>query len=62
MKFLRSLPVLLLVAMAVAALPARAEEFYMKDGSKVVGKIVAYEKDSFRVETSFGIEIGRAHV
>ena len=34
-----------------------AEEFYMKDGSKVVGKIVAYEKDSFRVETSYGIAI-----
>lgn len=57
MKFPRSLLSLLLVAMAVAALPARAEEFYMKDGSKVVGKIVAYEKDSFRVETSFGIAI-----
>lgn len=29
----------------------------MKDGTKIVGKIVAYEKDSFRVETSFGIAI-----
>lgn len=54
---LRSLSALLLVALAAAALTARAEEFYMKDGSKVVGKIVAYEKDSFRVETSFGIAI-----
>ncbi len=37
--------------------PLCAEEFYLKDGSKIVGKIVAYEKDSFRVETSFGIAI-----
>lgn len=41
----------------VAPNAATAEEFYLKDGSKVEGKIVGYEKDSFRVETSFGIAI-----
>ena len=57
MKSWRSLPAPLLAATLLVALPAPAEEFHMKDGSKVVGKIVAYEKDSFRVETSFGIAI-----
>src|SRR3990167_3137695 len=46
-----------LLVTALLALPAAAEEFYLKDGTKLVGKIVAYEKDSFRVETSFGIAI-----
>src|SRR3990172_3635015 len=46
-----------LLVTALLALPAAAEEFYLKDGTRLVGKIVAYEKDSFRVETSFGIAI-----
>lgn len=46
-----------LAATLLLAQPAAAEEFYMKDGTRIVGKIVAYEKDSFRVETSFGIAI-----
>lgn len=33
---------------------ARSEEFILKDGTRIVGRIVAYESDSFRVETSFG--------
>lgn len=41
----------------LAGLPTTAEEFYLKDGTKLVGKIVAYEKDAFRVETSFGLAI-----
>jgi hypothetical protein len=56
MKTWRCLPLLLAMAWPAAPLVS-AEEFYMKDGTKVVGKIVAYEKDSFRVETSFGIAI-----
>ncbi|HKZ51680.1 MAG TPA: hypothetical protein VJ085_00215 [Candidatus Acidoferrales bacterium] len=47
----------LFVAGLFIALPAAAEEFYLKDGSKIVGKIVAYETDSFRVETSFGFAV-----
>jgi hypothetical protein len=34
-----------------------AEEFYLKDGTRIVGKIVAYEEGSFRVETSFGFAV-----
>ena len=47
----------LFVAGLFITLPAAAEEFYLKDGSKIVGKIVAYETDSFRVETSFGFAV-----
>ncbi|HSC77204.1 MAG TPA: hypothetical protein VLB32_01465 [Candidatus Acidoferrales bacterium] len=48
---------LLIAALVLVAAPARAEEFLLKDGTKIVGKIVGYEKDAFRVETSFGIAI-----
>jgi hypothetical protein len=41
----------------LAGLPLRAEEFHLKDGTRIVGKIVGYEKDAFRVETSFGLAI-----
>jgi hypothetical protein len=51
-RFLLSVAFVLL-----GAAPIFAEEFFLKDGTKIVGKIVAYEKDSFRVETSFGIAI-----
>lgn len=37
--------------------PAAGEEFHLKDGSTIVGKIVAYEEDSFRIETSFGFAV-----
>jgi hypothetical protein len=33
---------------------ARGDEFHLKDGSKVVGTIVSYENDSFKVQTSYG--------
>lgn len=52
-----ALPVFLIVALLTLALPLAGEEFYLKDGSKIVGTIVAYEKDSFRVETSFGFAV-----
>ncbi len=48
---------ILLAFVLLGSAPLGAEEFYLKDGSKIVGKIVAYEKDSFRVETSFGVAI-----
>lgn len=48
---------LTLGAALLAALPLTAEEFYLKDGTKLVGKIVGFEKDAFRVETSFGMAI-----
>lgn len=33
---------------------ARADEIRLKDGTKIVGTIVGFENDSFRVETSYG--------
>lgn len=38
----------------VLAACLHAEEFLMKDGTRISGRIVAYKKDSFVVETSFG--------
>jgi hypothetical protein len=38
---------------------ARGEEITLKDGQKIVGTIVGYEKDMFRVETSYGIALVR---
>src|SRR5690349_7059861 len=36
---------------------ARADEIRLKDGSKIIGTIVGFENDSFRVETSYGFAI-----
>jgi len=45
------------VLVLLVGAPLGAEEFYLKDGTRIVGKVVGYEKDAFRVETSFGIAI-----
>ena len=37
----------------------RAEEIILKDGQKIVGTIVGYENDMFRVETGYGIALVR---
>lgn len=37
----------------------RAEEITLKDGRKIVGTIVGYEKDMFRIETDYGIALVR---
>lgn len=46
-----------MVAVLGVVATAAAEEFHLKDGSKIVGTVVGYEKDAFRVETSFGVAI-----
>jgi len=33
---------------------ARGDEFHLKDGSKIVGTIVGFENDAFKVQTSYG--------
>lgn len=38
---------------------AHAEEILLKNGQKIVGTIVGYENDMFRVETEFGIALVR---
>src|SRR5712692_2982851 len=40
--------------LAIAALPARADEIRLKDGKKLHGVIVAYEENMFKVKTDFG--------
>ncbi|HEV3253627.1 MAG TPA: hypothetical protein VG033_04425 [Candidatus Acidoferrales bacterium] len=45
--------------MLLDAPAARADELRLKDGTKIVGKIVGFEDDSFRVETSYGFALVR---
>ena len=40
--------------LAIAALPAWADEIRLKDGKKLYGVIVAYEENMFKVKTDFG--------
>jgi hypothetical protein len=40
-----------------AASPARADEFHLKDGSKIIGTIVGFENNAFKVQTSYGFAI-----
>jgi hypothetical protein len=42
-----------------ASAPTRAEEITLKDGQKIVGTIVGYEKEMFRVETAYGVALIR---
>jgi hypothetical protein len=48
----------LLCILAVAA-SAHADEFHLKDGSKIVGTIVGFEDGGFKVETSYGFAFVR---
>ncbi|MBI3406486.1 MAG: hypothetical protein HY046_13620 [Acidobacteria bacterium] len=48
-----------LVILLFAALPCAADEITLKDGTKLTGSIVGYEKDSFKVETSYGFALVR---
>lgn len=42
---------------------AHADEIHLKDGTKIIGTIVGYEKNSFRVKTAYGFaEIERSAV
>jgi hypothetical protein len=44
----------LVLAIAIVALPASADEIRLKDGKKLYGVIVAYEENMFKVKTDFG--------
>ena len=48
----------LLVVLGLGA-AARADEFRLKDGTKISGTIVGYENDSFKVETAYGFALVR---
>jgi len=60
MKCPRLIPRLLLIAALVwPAVPSSGEEILLKNGQKIVGTIVGYENDMFRVETEYGIALVR---
>lgn len=44
-------------AFLLAAVPCLADEIKLKDGTKIIGVIVGFEKDSFKVETSYGFAL-----
>jgi hypothetical protein len=48
---------LALLSLLFSADAARADEIRLKDGSKIIGTIVGFENDSFRVETSYGFAL-----
>ncbi len=48
---------LALLSLLIAAGAACADEIRLKDGSKIIGTIVGFENDSFRVETSYGFAL-----
>jgi hypothetical protein len=50
---------LALLSLLIAANAARADEITLKDGSRIVGTIVGFENDSFRVETTYGFALIR---
>jgi hypothetical protein len=49
---------LLGIFLALATI-ARADEIHLKDGSKIVGTIVDYEDESFKVQTAYGFAMVR---
>jgi hypothetical protein len=53
-KLIPALPLLLCL---IAVGTARADEIRLKDGTKIIGTIVGFENDSFRVETSYGFAL-----
>src|ERR1700730_9840643 len=53
----RVIPFLLLLAALANAASARADEIRLKDATKILGTIVGFENDSFRVETSYGFAL-----
>src|ERR1700692_1300666 len=46
-----------LLVLLFAAGSVRADEIRLKDGTKIIGTIVGFENDSFRVETSYGFAL-----
>jgi hypothetical protein len=51
------IPALLLLSCLIGSGVARADEIRLKDGTKIIGTIVGFENDSFRVETSYGFAL-----
>jgi hypothetical protein len=51
------IPALALLSLLFSAAAVRADEIRLKDGTKIIGTIVGFENDSFRVETSYGFAL-----
>lgn len=49
----------LLAGLLLLAHAARGDEIHLKDGSKIIGIIVGFEEDSFKVKTSYGYALVR---
>ena len=50
------IPLLAAMALLVPSW-ARADELKLKDGTKIVGTIVGFEENSFKVKTSYGFAV-----
>ncbi len=50
---------LIVLSLLFAAAAVRADEIRLKDGTTIIGTIVGFENDSFRVETSYGYALIR---
>jgi hypothetical protein len=49
----------LLILLNLLALSARADELRLKDGTKIIGTIVGFEDNSFKVQTAYGFALVR---
>jgi hypothetical protein len=53
----------LALSLALLCVPARAEEIQLKDGTKITGKLIAVNGDTFQVKTAYGeIQVPRSEV
>jgi hypothetical protein len=60
---MKRIAVLLALSFALFCLPARAEEIQLKDGTKITGKLIAINGDTFQVKTAYGeIQVPRSEV
>ena len=59
MRLARLIAGLWVIAILGGPCPTCAEEIILKNGQKIVGTIVGYEKDMFRVETDYGVALVR---
>lgn len=49
--------ILLAISAALSLCPAQADELKLKDGTKIVGTIVGFEENSFKVRTNYGFAV-----
>jgi hypothetical protein len=57
MKGLSPFAILLATVVVLSPRAARADELKLKDGTKIVGTIVGFEENSFKVKTNYGFAV-----